>query len=241
MKHRAQPLRQFLRRRHLVRNRCLSNLCLGAHDALGERCRRNQKCPGNLFRCQAADFAKSERNLSFRRQSGMAAGENQLFISNLFIPAGSVVDARFHMGNKISLCSIEARASAHCVYGFEACRRNQPGAWLVRNASKRPGLQSGSERLVHRLFGEVQVSEKAHERRQNPARFRAVESLNGSAELFGRKRRHVRQPSKRRRWTQLPSGFLYPQFIGVTISCASSISALSPMHSSRTIGNGKSA
>jgi len=57
------------------------------------------------------------------------AGENQtgaivldLFISNLFIPAGSVVDARFHMGNKISLCSIEARASAHSVYGLEACR-----------------------------------------------------------------------------------------------------------------------
>ena len=59
----------------------------------------------------------------------MAAGENQteaivldLFISDLFIPAGSVVDARFHVGNKISLCSIEARAPAHSVYGLEACR-----------------------------------------------------------------------------------------------------------------------
>ncbi len=129
MKHRVQPLRQLLRRRHLVGNRCLSNLCLGAHDALGERCRRNQKCPGNLFRGQAADFAQSERNLSFRRQSGMAAGEDQteaivlnLFIPALFISNLSLPAARFHMGNKISLCSIEARAPAHSVYGLEACR-----------------------------------------------------------------------------------------------------------------------
>jgi len=58
----------------------------------------------------------------------MAAGENQteaivlaLFISNLFIPAEIDVDARFHMGKKISLYSIEARAPAHSVYSLEAC------------------------------------------------------------------------------------------------------------------------
>jgi hypothetical protein len=59
----------------------------------------------------------------------MAAGEDQteaivldLFIPNLFIPSGSVVDARFHMGNKISLCPIKARPSAHAVNRFESCR-----------------------------------------------------------------------------------------------------------------------
>ena len=47
----------------------------------------------------------------------MAAGEDQteaivldLLISDPFISAGSVVDARFHVGNKISLCLVEARA-----------------------------------------------------------------------------------------------------------------------------------
>ena len=40
-------------------------------------------------------------------------------------------------------------------------------------------------RLMHGLFGEIQISEEAHERRQNPARFRSVNSLNGPAELFG--------------------------------------------------------
>ena len=121
----------------------------------------------------------------------MAAGENQTeaivlnLISISTFPFGDVVDARFHVGNKISLCSIEARAPAHRVYGLEACRRYQPGARFVRNAGLRPRLQSGSECLVHRLFGEIQISEEAHERRQNPARFRPVESLNSLAERFG--------------------------------------------------------
>src|SRR5208282_2925742 len=124
LKHRVQPLRQFLRRRHLVWNWRLSNLCLGAYDALGERRRRHEKCAGDLFRGQAADFAKGERNLSLRRQSGMAAGEDQTeaIVLDLFISSGSVVDARFHVGNKISLCAVEARAPTDYVDGLEACR-----------------------------------------------------------------------------------------------------------------------
>jgi hypothetical protein len=106
---------------------------------LGERCRRNQKCPGNLFRGQAADFAKRERNLSFRRQSGMAAGEDQtqaiifdLLVSHLLETERSLVDTRrvdlsflelrFRVERKISLRSIEARAAAHSIDGLEAGR-----------------------------------------------------------------------------------------------------------------------
>ena len=67
-----------------------------------ERCRRNEKCAGNLLRGQAADFAKSERNLPFRRQSRMAAGEDQteaiifdLLVIALFIMQRNFVDACF--------------------------------------------------------------------------------------------------------------------------------------------------
>jgi hypothetical protein len=62
---------------------------------------------------------------------------------------------------------------------------------------------------MHGLFCEIQISEEAHERRQNAARFRSVKSLNGPAELFGHKRRHLRQTSKRSGSTQLRSGFPY--------------------------------
>jgi hypothetical protein len=43
---------------------------------------------------------------------------------------------------------------------------------------------------MHGLFGEIQISEKAHERRQNPARFRSVKSLDSRAELFAPRRWH---------------------------------------------------
>jgi hypothetical protein len=62
----------------MLRWNCLiadDGLC--AHDALRERRRRNGKCPSNLLRCQATDFAQGERNLSFRRKNGMAAGEDE--------------------------------------------------------------------------------------------------------------------------------------------------------------------
>src|SRR5215469_4327408 len=72
-----KPLPQFLRIRHFVRNLRLANLCLRAYNALDERSRRDEKRAYNLRRGQAADVAKRERSLSFRGQSGMAAGEDQ--------------------------------------------------------------------------------------------------------------------------------------------------------------------
>jgi hypothetical protein len=69
---------------------------------------------GNLLRGQAADFAQGERNLSFRRQSGMAAREDQkeAIIFYLLVIEGSFVDARFHVERQISLGPSSARAGA---------------------------------------------------------------------------------------------------------------------------------
>ena len=59
----------------------------------------------------------------------MAAGEDQteaivldLFISGLSNSAESAVEALFHMGDKISLCPVEARAPADRVDGLEPRR-----------------------------------------------------------------------------------------------------------------------
>jgi len=78
---------------------------------------------------------------------------------------------------------------------------------------------------MHGLFGEIQISEEAHQRGQNPARFRPVKGLNGLAELFGHRRQHLRQASKRNGSIQLRSGFSYPQFIGVRV-----VTGLNPAH-----------
>src|ERR1700747_80798 len=98
---------------HLVGNCLIADEGLCAHDALGERCRRNEKCARNLLGGEAADFAEGERNLSFGRQSGMAAGEDQAeaiifdLLAVFMGPEGSFVDARFHVECKFSLGSVE--------------------------------------------------------------------------------------------------------------------------------------
>ena len=65
---------------------------------------------------------------------------------------------------------------------------------------------------MHGLFGEIEIAEQAHERRQNPARFRSVKSLDDSVDLgaaeFSLHRRHLRQTSKRTGSTQLRASFL---------------------------------
>jgi hypothetical protein len=60
---------------------------------------------------------------------------------------------------------------------------------------------------MHGLFSGIQLSDEAHERRQNPARFRSVKSLDGPAELFGHRPRHLRHTSNRSGSIQLRSGF----------------------------------
>src|ERR1035441_6342445 len=67
----ARPrVREFegeLLRRHLVRNRCLSNLCLGAHNALRQRTRSDEEGLCYLLGCQPAHLTQGERNARFRR------------------------------------------------------------------------------------------------------------------------------------------------------------------------------
>jgi hypothetical protein len=77
MKHRAQSLRQFLLRRHLVRNPCFSNLCLCAHNALRQSTRCGEEGLCYFLGCQPAHFTQGERNARFRRQQWMTAGKNQ--------------------------------------------------------------------------------------------------------------------------------------------------------------------
>ena len=73
----------------------------------------------------------------------------------------------------------------------------------VRYASLRPGVQGGSESLMHGLFGKVEIAEQVHQSRQNPARFGSIKSLYGLAQLFGHTLRHPRHTSRETESTQL--------------------------------------
>src|SRR5215471_11059956 len=122
----------------------------------------------------------------------MAAGEDQtesivldLVILDLFNLVGSVVDARFHVGNKISLCSIEARAPAHSVYGLEACRRNQPWSRVAGYSTLRPQAQRRRKGFVHRLLGKIKVTEQADQSCQDSSRIHAIKGVEQFANLLG--------------------------------------------------------
>ena len=53
----------------------LTRMTVRAHDAFGERSRRNEKCPDNLLHGQAPDFAQGERNLSVRKIQAAGSAE----------------------------------------------------------------------------------------------------------------------------------------------------------------------
>src|ERR1700726_4278534 len=110
-------------------NRCLSNLCLGAHNALRQGTRSDEEGLGNLLGGQPAHLTQSERYARFGRKRWMTAGkhEAQPNILNLLVIEPRIIDtrlddARLDAGSKISLCSVEARAPAHRVDGLEASR-----------------------------------------------------------------------------------------------------------------------
>src|SRR5439155_102731 len=79
--------------RHLIGNARVPNLCLGAHDALGHCGRTGEKGAGDLLGREAADLAQGQRDLRVRRQSRMAAGEDQpqpIVLDTLPVPCDGV-------------------------------------------------------------------------------------------------------------------------------------------------------
>jgi hypothetical protein len=96
------------------------------------------------------------------------------------------------VNNEISPRSLETRAPAHGVDGLEAGGGNEPRAGMVRDTGLRPGLQCGGECLMHGFLSQIEIAEETHKRGQNPSRFRPVKGLNGPAELFGHRQRHLR-------------------------------------------------
>jgi len=65
---------------------------------------------------------RKRANLSFLRQSGMAAGkdETEAVILYFLMLVRRLADARLEVEREVILCAVEARPPAHSVYSFEA-------------------------------------------------------------------------------------------------------------------------
>src|SRR5262249_50647362 len=110
----------------------------------------------------------------------MAAGENQ--------PKPVVLDALVVQRRGGALVGVEMLGNdllrskppfpTHGINPLEPARGNQPSAWIGRYPLFRPPLQGGSEGVVQRVLGKIEVTQQADQRGENPARIRAIKCVD---------------------------------------------------------------
>src|SRR6185503_19436401 len=75
--HCDQTCANDFERRNLVRNLSQANFLLRSHQALGQRCFRQEKCVGNLGCGESTKCAQRESDLSLATKRRVAASEDQ--------------------------------------------------------------------------------------------------------------------------------------------------------------------
>ena len=133
--HRLEPLGQEMVGRHAVRDRRVADLALGPDEPLGERHLRDEECPGDLRRREAAERAQRQRDLGLHREGRVAAredesqpvvGERLHFVRASFPARGAGVDGG--LAGQLLLLLPVAPGPPQPVDGPVASRRGDPGA-----------------------------------------------------------------------------------------------------------------
>src|SRR6202034_4688250 len=105
----------------------------------------------------------------------MTAGENQtqpiILQAVLFTGPVRRTRLRFEISHELVLRRIKSCPSAQSINGFESGGRNQPWSRVAGYSTPRPQAQRSRKGLVHRLLGDIKISEQARQRSKNPARF----------------------------------------------------------------------
>ena len=169
----SEPVRQEVLGRHSQRDAGVADLSLCPDEPLRERRLRHEKGAGDLGRRETADEAQRQRDLCLRRKCRVAAGEDQLepFVGNRQPPRLPGAPPR---GRAAPSC---VRASARGGSGRSPRLRavatiHAPG--LRRNPVARPTLGRLHEGVLHRVLGEVEVTEDAAEDRDRAGALVAI-------------------------------------------------------------------
>src|SRR5947209_5375853 len=72
----------------------------------------------------------------------------------------------------------ESCATPNMIESFVASGLNEPSAWKLRDALRSPLVHRGRERILRRLFGQIEIAEQADQDSYNAAPFRPVDGLN---------------------------------------------------------------
>src|SRR3954447_9073156 len=150
----------------------IADLPLGSDEALGERRFRDEKGARDFRRLEAADEAQRQRDLGLRRERRMAAGEDQL---ESFVGNDSLLVLRELLGTCEQLRLAGQRLlAADPVDRRVPGSRHDPRAGIARGSVARPALRRADEGVLHRVLGEVEVTENAAEDRDRAGPLVAV-------------------------------------------------------------------
>src|SRR6266436_1855929 len=92
---------------------------------------------------------------------------------------------RFEISHELVLSRIKSCPSTQSINGFESGGRNEPGPRFIRYAGLGPHVQSGGKGLVHRLLGEIKITEQADQSCQDSSRIHAIKGVEQFAYLLG--------------------------------------------------------
>ncbi|MNC87358.1 hypothetical protein D3C83_30790 [compost metagenome] len=81
---------------------------------------------------------------------------------------------------------IEARAAADGIDRLEAPGRNEPRPRIGGDAIARPVLEGGTERLMQRFLGEIEIAEEPDQGGEDAPRLGPVDRVHRVARVLGR-------------------------------------------------------
>ncbi len=191
LQHRGEARRQFLAARRLEADIGLGQRALGAHDALGHGRLADQEGARDFIGSEPAKQAQRERHPSFRRQHGMAGGEDQTqqVVADVVVERGVEVGRRVpfgvHFAAELGVLALGELQSAQAVDRPVLRGRHQPGAGIVRHASGRPAFERHHQRILRQFLGEADVAHHARQPGDEPGRFDPPDGIDGAVDIGG--------------------------------------------------------
>ncbi len=171
--HPGQPLADVALRRHAIGDVRGLDLGLGTGDPLRHRRLLHEERAGDLGDGEPADQPQRQGNSCFRGERGVAAGEDQPQPVVLHRPGG---DGRAVVAQPVCrlLLHVAAGLASQPVDGSARGGGGEPAAGVGRYAVPGPPLDRRDPGVGRRLLGEVEVTEAACERGDDPRPLLAV-------------------------------------------------------------------
>src|SRR5580693_9792431 len=118
----------------------------------------------------------------------MTARKNQaqpiILKAVLFIGPFRRTPLRFEISHELVLRRIKSCSSTQSINGFESGRRNQPGPRVAGYSTARPQAQRSRKGLVHRLLGQIKITEQANQSCEDSSRIHTIKGVEQFAYLL---------------------------------------------------------